>query len=99
MNAVSSIARSGMTAAIQHLDSAAHNIANAQTPHFKREVVSQHELANGGVATTVQQTQTVGNDLSTDIVQQISSTYSFKANQHTIRTEQDMMGTLIDMQA
>lgn len=99
MNAVSSIARSGMTAAIQHLDSASHNIANTQTPHFRRETVSQRELPNGGVATTVQQTQTVGNDMAQDIVQQISSTYSFKANLHTIRTEQDMMGTLLNLRA
>ena len=99
MNAVSSIGRSGMTAAIQQLDSASHNIANTQTPHFQRETVSQRELPNGGVATTVDRSQTVGNDLSADIVHQITATYSFKANLHTIRTEQDMMGTLLNLQA
>lgn len=99
MNAVSSIGRSGMTAALQQLDSASHNIANLETPKFRRETVSQRELPNGGVATTVRQTETVGNDLAQDVVQQISSTYSFKANLHTIRTEQDMMGTLLDLQA
>lgn len=99
MNAVSSIARSGMTAALQQLDSSAHNIANGQTSNFRREVVNQRELPNGGVATTVEQTQTIAHDLSADIVQQISSTYSFQANLHTLRTQQDMMGTLVNLQA
>lgn len=99
MNAVSSIGRSGMTAALQQLDSSAHNIANSQTSNFKREVVSQRELPNGGVATTVEQTRTIGHDLAADIVQQISSTYSFQANLHTLRTQQDMMGTLVNLQA
>jgi flagellar hook protein FlgE len=99
MNAVSSIGRSGMTAAIQQLDSASHNIANTQTPQFRRETVSQRELPNGGVATTVDRAQTEGNNESADVVHQISSTYSFKANLHTVRTEQDMMGTLINLQA
>ena len=66
MDAVSSIARSGMTAALQQQDSAAHNIANSQTPHFKRENVSHRELANGGVATTTERTETVGNNVSAD---------------------------------
>lgn len=99
MNAVSSIARSGMTAAIQQLDSASHNIANTETPKFQRETVSQRELPNGGVATTIKRTESVGNDTAQDIVQQMSSTYSFKANLHTIRTEQDMMGTLLNLRA
>lgn len=99
MNAVSSIGRSGMTAALQQLDSSAHNIANGQTTNFKREIVSQRDLPNGGVATTVEQTQTIAHDLAADIVKQISSTYSFQANLHTVRTQQDMMGTLINLQA
>lgn len=99
MNAVSSIARSGMTAALQQLDSSAHNIANGQTTNFKRELVTQRELPNGGVTTTVEQSQAIAHDLSGDIVQQISATYSFQANLHTVRTQQDMMGTLIDLHA
>lgn len=99
MNAVSSIGRSGVTAALQQQEASAHNIANAQTPHFKRETVNQRELANGGVATTIEQSQTVGNDLNAEVVQQISSTYSFQANLHTIRTQQDMMGVLVNLQA
>lgn len=99
MNAVSSIARSGMTAALQQLDAAAHNIANSETPHFKRETVSHRELANGGVATTIDRAETVGHHLSADIVHEISSTYSFQANLHTLRTQQDMLGTVIDLQA
>jgi flagellar hook protein FlgE len=99
MDAVSSIGRSGMTAALQRQEASAHNIANTQTPHFKRETVSQRELANGGVVTTTEQAQTVGTDLNAEIVEQISSTYSFQANLHTVRTQQDMMGTLINLQA
>ncbi|RZI83311.1 MAG: flagellar basal body rod protein [Rubrivivax sp.] len=99
MNAVSSIAMSGMSAARQQLDSSAHNIANGQTANFKRELVVQRELPDGGVTTTIEQAQTSGNDLDTDLIQQMSATYSFQANLHTIRTQQDMMGTLLDVQA
>jgi flagellar hook protein FlgE len=99
MNAVSSIALSGLSAARQHLDSSAHNIANGQTQGFRRELVVQRELPDGGVTTTTEQAQTSGNDLDTDLVQQMSATYTFEANLHTIRTQQDMMGTLLDMRA
>ncbi|MDE2402042.1 MAG: flagellar basal body rod protein [Burkholderiales bacterium] len=99
VSAVSSIARSGMNAAQQHLDTAAHNIANEATDGFRRQSVTQRELPGGGVTTTVEQAQTIGHDLPTDIVQQMSSSYTFEANLRTIRTQQDMLGTLLDMKA
>src|SRR5688500_4534182 len=49
MNSLSSIAQSGIGAAALRLDSAAHNIANGQTPGFRRQVVQQEALPEGGV--------------------------------------------------
>ncbi len=97
MNSVSSIALSGMSAARQHLDTTSHNIANGLTPAFRRQEVHQRELPDGGVTTSIEQAQSIGQGIDTDIVEQMSATYSFDANLHTIRTQQDMMGTLLDM--
>lgn len=99
MNTVSSIALSGMNAARQNLDSAAHNIANGQTDGFKRQLVTQRELPGGGVTATVETAQSIGSDLPVDMVHEIEATYSFKANLHTMRTHQDMMGTLLNLKA
>ena len=51
MNTLSSIAQSGMNSAVLHLDAAAHNIANAQTPDFRRQRVVDQTQVGGGVAT------------------------------------------------
>ncbi|MES2089953.1 MAG: flagellar basal body rod protein [Pseudomonadota bacterium] len=99
MNSVSSIALSGISAARQHLDAAAHNIANGQTQGFRRQEITQRELPDGGVTTSVEQAQSIGQGIDTDIVEQMSASYSFDANMHTIRTQQDMMGTLLNMTA
>ena len=45
----SSIARSGMNAAMIQLDVSAHNIANAQTPGFKPQRAEMAALPEGGV--------------------------------------------------
>ena len=99
MNSVSSIALSGMSAARQHLDAAPHNIANGQTQGFKRQIVNQRELPDGGVTTSIEQAQTIGQGIDTDIVKQREASYSYNANLRTIRTQQDMMGTLLNMRA
>jgi flagellar hook protein FlgE len=99
------IGLSGMRAAQARLDSSAHNVANVQTPGFRRQQVTQSEsAAGGGVDVQVQQAALAGGpdgfaDLAGDLVEQRISLYSFAANLRTVRTQDDMLGSLLNTQA
>ena len=96
---VSSIALSGVQAASTRLDAAANNIANSQTPGFRRDQVAQQTQESEGVLTVVGKAQEVGADLAADLVEQMQATYAFRANLRTIEAEQRMTGSLLDIQA
>jgi flagellar hook protein FlgE len=85
------------------LNVSAHNIANSQTPGFKRQQVEQTALAEGGVSVTLDTASTPEQaplaSLTDDIVQQMSAAYEFKANLKVIQTEQDLLGQLLDLRA
>jgi flagellar hook protein FlgE len=99
MNSISSIAQSGMSAAVNRLSAAGNNIANSQTPGYRRQSIRQDSLPGGGVATQVQVAEQPGEDLAADIVDQMVAAYSFKANLGVIQTEQQMLGALLDRHA
>lgn len=99
MNSLSSIALSGLSAATLRLGAAGHNIANQQTPGFRRQLVLQEALPEGGVASSVGQAAEPGEDLARDIVEQMVASYSFKANLRVIQTHNDMIGSLLDLHA
>jgi len=99
MNSISSIAQSGMSAAMLRLTSSAHNVANDMTPGFRRQLVTQEAQAGGGVVAHVAQADVAGVNLAEDLVQQMAAAYSFKANLLTIQTDYQMLGSLLDMKA
>ncbi|WP_372528100.1 flagellar basal body rod protein FlgC [Piscinibacter sp.] len=99
MNSISSIAQSGMSAAMVRMDVAANNIANLQTAGYRRQTVLQQEQAQGGVDATVGRAALPGENLAEDIVQQLAASYAFKANLRTIQTHDVMMGALLDLRA
>lgn len=102
MTTLTSIALSGMQAASTRLDVSAHNVANVQTPNFHRQVVHQQSVQSqetAGVVTTVGKAAEVGADLAADMVEQMSASYSYKANLHTIQTQEQMTGSLLDLKA
>lgn len=99
MNSLPSIALSGLDAAMLRLSASANNIANSQTPGYRREFVMQASQDNGGVATRVGRANEAGSDLLQDIVDQTASTYSFKANLRVIQAYDEMMGSLLDVRA
>lgn len=96
---VTSIALSGVQAASTRLDAAANNIANSQTPGFRRDQVMQQTQESEGVLTVVGKAQEVGADLAADLVEQMQATYAFRANLRTIEAEKHMTGSLLDIQA
>jgi flagellar hook protein FlgE len=99
MNSISSIALSGLNAAMLRLDAAGNNIANSQTPGYRRQSVVQTEDAGGGVSTSVERTVEPGENLAQDIVDQMSASYSFKANLRVVKTQDEMLGALLDVRA
>jgi flagellar hook protein FlgE len=99
MNALSSIALSGINAAQTRLNASAHNIANLNTDNFRREEVSAQERPEGGVAVTVGKADRVGTDLVQDVVEQKMAALEFKANVQVLKTSTQVMGTLLDEKA
>jgi flagellar hook protein FlgE len=99
MSSIASIALSGLNAASSQLATAAHNIANAQTPGFRRQLVQQTAQPEGGVVVSIGQTAETGESLAEDVVAQMSATYAFKANMLTLKTQDRMIGSLLDLKA
>jgi flagellar hook protein FlgE len=99
MNSVPSIALSGLGAATQRLDAVAMNLANAQTPGYRRELVQQSAAPEGGVSTQVGLADQPGEDLAADLVDRMMASYAFAANVRVITTHQTMVGALLDVQA
>ena len=107
MTALTSIASSGLQAAQLRSSVAAHNVANLQTPQFQRQSVAQQARSGGGVTASVNPPSTAnagnpgnsGPRLEDDVVAQMSATYSFKANLRSLRTADDMLGTLLNERA
>ena len=100
MSSISSIATSGLQAAQLRLDASAHNVANMNTPAFRRQSVAlQAQPDQGGVRASVQREPQEGVALEQEAVEQMSATYAFKANLQTIKTQDEMMGSLLDVKA
>jgi len=99
MSPISSTALSGLNAAQLQLHSSAHNIANAQTPGFRRQLVQQSAEPAGGVRASVSQSSVPGEALAEDIVNQMAASAVYRANLQTLRTERDLTGTLLDVMA
>jgi flagellar hook-associated protein FlgK len=101
MSSLSSIGSSGLQAAQLRLDASANNVANMNTPNYRRQVVQQEATVDSaGVRATVQrEPQAEGVALEQEAVEQISATYAFKANLQTIKAQDEMMGSLLNVKA
>ena len=99
MNALSSIALSGLGAAQLRLGASAHNIANTQTPGFRRQLVTQQSVPEGGVNASLTRAPVEGDALAEDLVGQMSAGYQFIANLRVIQTQDKLLGTLLDDRA
>jgi flagellar basal body rod protein FlgB len=103
----SMIGLSGMRAAQLRLDTSAHNVANAQTPGFRRQTIEPTERPHlDGVDAQVSREPAAAaltsgdlGYLADDLVEQRVSLYSFAANLRTVQTEDQMLGALLDTKA
>jgi flagellar hook protein FlgE len=101
MNSLNAIAMSGLNVALMRADASGNNIANAMTPGYRRETVVPVEEAGGGVSAMVA-TLPEGDgldSLAADMVDQISAVYLFKANLQVVKTQDQMLGALLDVRA
>jgi flagellar hook-associated protein FlgK len=99
VTSISSIALSGMNAAQTSLNASAHNIANANTPEFRRQTITQTAQAGGTVATTLTNANVEGSSLATDVVAQLQAKNAFLANLAVFKTSNAMAGALLDKKA
>ena len=100
MASLSSIGISGLQAAQLRLDSSAHNVANLNTPGFKRQTVTQQDAPNlAGTRTRLGKAREEGVTLEGEVVEQMSASHAFKANLQTLKTQDDMLGSLLDTKA
>lgn len=99
MTSLASISLSGMQASQTLLDASASNIANTQTPGYRRRLVEQSAQSGGGVSTTVTQAPQEGPALETDVVTQLQAKNQFIANLAVFKTSHAMTGVLLDKTA
>ena len=111
MNSILGVAQSGLTISSLRLASSAHNVANALTERFVPGRVEVEAVRGGGVTGRVIQDEprvdaqvdrlTVelsGTDLAQEMVNQSLAATSFLASLATLRTADEMSGSLMDVE-
>lgn len=99
MNAISSIASSGMQVAQTVMRTSANNIANANTANFQRQEVRQTAQAQGGVEATVKASDEKKASMEADVVSQLQAKNAFLANLKVFKTNDSMAGSLLNSKA
>ncbi len=103
MNTSFPTAVSGIQTVIQRQEAAAANVANVNTPGFQPYTINQVDMPSGGVR-VVNITRTVNpdrgssnTDLAVETVNQIRNKNELSANAKVIRTQNTMLGALLDI--
>ena len=99
MNITSTTALTGVQAASLRMESAAHNIANANTPNFQRQVVTLQTQEQAGVLTTTGKAEEIGAALAADLVEQMDAAAAYRVNLRMIQADQQTTGSLLDLKA
>lgn len=86
-----------MTAMSNWMNNSAQNVANVNTEKYN---ATQTTITNQDNAVVAQSSKsTNGTDLATEFTDQITLDKSFEANADTIKTQDEMLGSLLDMKA
>ena len=96
MNSTLSIAFTGMQAAQTQLGAAGHNIANQGTPSFRRQTVQAQSQPTGGVQVSLGRASEPGASLEEDVVGLLQAKHAFLTNLAVFKTQDRMMGSLLD---
>lgn len=92
-------ALSGMRAAQQGVQVAAHNVANLASPDAERLQVQHSAGEQGGVETTVTTTDPDPSAPLGDLLAARAEVVAFAANAAVIRRQDQMLGSLLDRNA
>ena len=98
-SSTSAIAFSGLQAAQTRLQASAHNVANSQTEGFRPLQVDQSTQSGGGVSTQVERSSQPSAGLEGDVVAQLQAKNAFLANLNVFKTNDAMLGTLLNAKA
>jgi len=86
-----------MNAMSNWMNNSAQNVANVSTDNYK---ATQTTITNQNDAVVAQSSKSDNDtDLATEFTDQISIDKSFKANADVIKTQNQMLGSLLDMKA
>ena len=96
MNNVMGIALSGMRAAQQGVQVAAHNVANLATPEAQRLQLQRSAVEQGGVQAAVTSTGADAAEPLGDLLAAKAEVVVFAANATMIRRQDQMLGSLLD---
>jgi flagellar basal body rod protein FlgC len=96
VTSMQSIAVSGMSAAQLAMQASAHNIANQNSAHFRRQQVVQAAQPSGGTSAAVTQAQQPGGAIETDLVALLEAKNAFLANLAVFRAGERTSGSLLD---
>ncbi len=99
MSSIMAIAGSGMRAAQQGVQVAAHNVANLPTADAQRLQLQRSTAAEGGVQTSVGTTAQDPSAPVADLVAARTEVLAFKANAMVLRRADEMLGSLFDDRA
>lgn len=99
MTSISQNALSGLAFAQRRLDVSAHNIANAGTEGYQRQEVRGQSTANGVSFSVVRSDEPSSGLFVDDVVEQLEAKQAFLANVRSLRTEDEVLGYLLDVRA
>ncbi len=97
---------SGIQTAFRRQEVSAHNLANLNTDGYRARRTHQEEDPTGGVQTTLRQAgqneqPQQGSNVSParEVVEQTASEHMNSANLAAVKTRDEMLGALMDLQA
>ncbi|WP_263833112.1 flagellar basal body rod C-terminal domain-containing protein [Sulfurospirillum oryzae] len=86
-----------MMAMSNWMNNSANNVANVNTDKYS---ATQTTITNQNNSVVAQSSKSAnGTDLATEFTDQITLDKSFEANATTIKTQNEMLGSLLDMKA
>jgi flagellar basal body rod protein FlgC len=102
--AVPQAAAAGLAANQARLDVAAHNLANLSTAQFRRQEVVQQTHPHSGVQVQLRTAAAsvpgvTETQVTQDLVDQHTALYHFEANLRSLRTQDSVLGALLDISA
>jgi flagellar basal-body rod protein FlgC len=99
MSSIDAIALSGMNAALKATEAAGHNLANLETPGFRRQAAVTSTEEGGGVEVHLSTAALAANAPEDDVTALKTDAAAFALDAAVLRTHRRMTGALLDEQA